>query len=132
MNSPRKASRILQVRSANASRKPDSYGFRKCRLDRLRLSQKAQRVDLCRKTTTSSQDIESNRRLCRRGSNWSAIAILAVQNENRPCRTSFDDSKFNDSVQNVKWKDYVRVDSDAVEVAIDDWKKLRWSAGKGV
>jgi hypothetical protein len=34
------------------------------------------------------------------------------------------------SVQSANWKDCVRLDSDAVEVAIDEWQKLCWSAGK--
>jgi hypothetical protein len=43
-----------------------------------------------------------------------------------------DDSKFDDSVQNVNWKDCVPLDSDPVEVVIDEWQKCCWSAGKAV
>jgi hypothetical protein len=56
----------------------------------------------------------------------------ARTDEHRPYRAGLDDSTFDDSVQNVKWKNCVRLDSDAVEVAIDDWQKLRRSAGKGL
>jgi hypothetical protein len=89
-------------------------------------------LTLCK---VSAAPIESNGRLFRCGSNWSSIAILAPE----PMRTgpagrvvTIQNSKFNDSVQSVNWKDCVRLDSHAVEVVFDEWQKLRWSAGKAV